>query len=89
MTSCSKLCKTFVTRDLFTSFTVNTESLYTDGNQRSSNTSVTSLDDVLDNQNIFSDPESEWEAEQNSEQVQTSKSPDSWPEVDQSSTKTH
>lgn len=68
---------------------MNTESLYTSGKQQSSNTSVTSLDDVLDNQNIFSDPESEWEAEQNLEQVQTSKSPDSWPEVDQSSTKTH
>ncbi|XP_032671654.1 1-acylglycerol-3-phosphate O-acyltransferase Pnpla3 isoform X2 [Odontomachus brunneus] len=66
---------------------VNTESLYTDGNLQSSNASVASLDDILDSPNMFSDPESEWEAEKGQEEVQTSKSPDSWPEVDQPSTK--
>lgn len=66
---------------------VNTESLYTDGNLQSSNASIASLDDVLDSPNMFSDPESEWEAEGGQEKVQNSKSPDSWPEVDQPSTK--
>ncbi|XP_011136998.1 patatin-like phospholipase domain-containing protein 3 isoform X2 [Harpegnathos saltator] len=66
---------------------VNTESLYTDGNLQSSNASVASLDDILDSPNMFSDPESEWEAEEGQQKVQTSKSPDSWPEVDQPSTK--
>lgn len=66
---------------------MNTESLYTDGNLQSSNASIASLDDILDSPNMFSDPESEWEAEEGQEKVQTSKSPDSWPEVDQLSTK--
>ncbi|XP_014478777.1 PREDICTED: patatin-like phospholipase domain-containing protein 3 isoform X2 [Dinoponera quadriceps] len=66
---------------------VHTESLYTDGNVHSSNASVASLDDILDSPNMFSDPESEWEADEDQEKVQTSKSPDSWPEVDQPSTK--
>ncbi|KAG5313569.1 PLPL2 protein, partial [Pseudoatta argentina] len=65
-----------------------TESLYTDENLRSmENLSDVSVeDDILDNANIFSDPESEWEVEKNPEQAETSKSPDSRPEVDQPST---
>ncbi|XP_011873846.1 PREDICTED: patatin-like phospholipase domain-containing protein 3 isoform X1 [Vollenhovia emeryi] len=64
-----------------------TESLYTDGNQQSmENLSDISLDEILDSANIFSDPESEWDVEKDSEQVEVSKSPDSRPEVDQPST---
>lgn len=64
-----------------------TESLYTDATQQSmENLSDVSLDDILDSANIFSDPESEWDVEKDSEQVEISKSPDSRPEVDQPST---
>ncbi|XP_018339221.1 PREDICTED: patatin-like phospholipase domain-containing protein 3 isoform X2 [Trachymyrmex septentrionalis] len=64
------------------------ESLYTDENLRSmENLSDVSVeDDILDNANIFSDPESEWEVEKNLEQAEMPKSPDSRPEVDQPST---
>lgn len=64
----------------------NAGSLYTDGNKENmENLSDASLEDeILDNANIFSDPESEWEIEK--EQTETPKSPDSRPEVDQPST---
>ncbi|KAI4472420.1 hypothetical protein M0802_016842 [Mischocyttarus mexicanus] len=72
---------------------VTTESLYTEANQQSlENLSDISLDDdLLDNSNIFSDPESEWEVEKNKQeeeqqqQQQPCNPPDSRPEVDQPS----
>ncbi|XP_012230679.1 1-acylglycerol-3-phosphate O-acyltransferase Pnpla3 isoform X1 [Linepithema humile] len=65
-----------------------TESLFTEENEKSTeNLSDISLDDeVLNSGNIFSDPESEWEVEKNTEQTEVPKSPDSRPEVDQPST---
>lgn len=68
---------------------VTTESRYSDRNhERLENLSDVSLeDDVPDNSNIFSDPESEWGMEKKPEQVQATKSPDSRPEVDQPSIK--
>lgn len=65
-----------------------TESLLTEENDKSmENLSDISLEDeVLNSGNIFSDPESEWEVEKNTDQIEVSKSPDSRPEVDQPST---
>lgn len=69
-------------------FAVITESLFTEENEKSTeNLSDISLEDeVLNSGNIFSDPESEWEVEKNTEQIEAPKSPDSRPEVDQPST---
>ncbi|XP_043487724.1 patatin-like phospholipase domain-containing protein 2 isoform X1 [Polistes fuscatus] len=67
---------------------VTTESLYTEANQQSlENLSDISLDDdILDNPNIFSDPESEWGMEKSKqEEQQLYNPPDSRPEVDQPS----
>ncbi|XP_015186461.1 PREDICTED: patatin-like phospholipase domain-containing protein 3 isoform X2 [Polistes dominula] len=67
---------------------VTTESLYTDGNQQSlENLSDILLDDdILDNSNIMSDPESEWGMENSKqEEQQLDNCPDSRPEVDQPS----
>ncbi|XP_043684206.1 patatin-like phospholipase domain-containing protein 2 isoform X2 [Vespula pensylvanica] len=66
---------------------VTTESLYTEANQQSlENLSDISLDDdILDNSNIFSDPESEWGMEKSKQEQQPCNPPDSRPEVDQPS----
>lgn len=70
---------------------VTTESLYTEANQQSlENLSDISLDDdILDNSNIFSDPESEWGMEKSKQEQQQQQQPcnppDSRPEVDQPS----
>ncbi|XP_014602623.1 PREDICTED: patatin-like phospholipase domain-containing protein 3 isoform X1 [Polistes canadensis] len=67
---------------------VTTESLYTEANQQSlENLSDISLDDdILDNPNIFSDPESEWGVEKSKQkEEQLYNPPDSRPEVDQPS----